>query len=130
MVKRVLGEKQTASREMAVIGQKEAEPGWPGMRLEIETSEYKGTGEEPYFHLYKAKHRSGDRKDSSITRVALTETPPSKIEDLHPIKGNPPIPKSYLKPILDWSKGKKREVNNWVNALNMWDAIQASRPSN
>jgi len=117
---------QSHLREMAVVGRMAATPKWDGMKLEIETSEYKGTGEMPHLHLYPANHKSGERS-GLITRIALTENPPETTNDLRPIKDNAEIPKDYLLPILEWSrKSNKRGVNNWQSALVVWDSIQAS----
>jgi len=108
-------------KEMAVVGRKQATPKWKGMSLEIYTSEFKGTGEEPHIHLFPAN------RENLITRIALTKEKPQKPTDLHPIKDNSPIPKDYFDPIFEWVQGtSKRGTNNWENALNIWDAIQDS----
>jgi hypothetical protein len=113
-------------KEMAVLGYKSATPKWPGMKIEVETSEYQGTGEKPHAHLYAANHKSG-HKEGLITRFELTDKHPEKPSDIKPLNGNPAIPADYVQPIFEWSQSNnKRGVNNWTNALNMWDAIQAS----
>jgi hypothetical protein len=126
-MKRTLQEKITPMKEMAVLGLVPATPKWAGMRIEIETSEYKGTGEKPHAHLYPANHKSGN-KDDLITRFELTKKRPRKPKDIHSVDNNPAIPIDYLQPIFDWSRRtNKRGINNWKFALGVWDAIQASK---
>jgi hypothetical protein len=120
---------QESLKEMAVVGFKQATPKWPGMKIEVETSEFHGTGEEAHAHLYPANHKSGDKKDL-ITRFALTDEPPETSEDVRVIKGNPPLTIDYKNAIFQWSQeNNKRGINNWIATLITWDAIQASRPS-
>ena len=53
----VLNEEIEHLQEMATIGRKEACRGLKdGMRLEVITSEYRNTGEEPHLHLFLASH--------------------------------------------------------------------------
>ena len=115
----------TPLKEIALVGRMPATSKWAGMMLEIQTSEFNATGEEPHIHLFSADHRCGD-PSGLITRIALTEKPPEKPEDIHSIKGNPPIPKDYIQPIFKWSKSTEDDVNNWKYTRFVWKAIQAS----
>lgn len=100
-----------------------------GMVIEVQTSEYQGTGEEPHFHLYPASHR--DRKGKAnnydlITRVRVTEQPPTRPDDIQAIYGNPPVPRVYQQAIYRWSRAaNKRGINNWTRILELWDGINS-----
>jgi len=123
----IFNERVTRLKEIAVVGMIPATPKWEGMKLEIETYEYSGTGEEPHVHLYTASHKTGNRNDPPITKIVLTEDSPDKVEDLHSIKDYPSIPKEYLQPILDWAKDSNRrnkKITNWESSLIIWDSIQ------
>ena len=117
--------------EMAVVGHRDADKKLPkGMKLEVETSEYHGTGEEPHMHLYPASHINRKGKANNydlITRVKVTEEPPQSPDDVVAIKNNPPVPKKYKQAIFEWSKGfSKRGFNNWDRVLEIWEAINNS----
>jgi hypothetical protein len=99
-----------------------------GMRIEVITTEYQGTGEEPHFHLFPANHSPRSGNQDLITRVALTETRPQSPEEVHQIKGNNPVPKEYQKAIFEWSQknDEKLKVNNWELTRTFWDRQAAS----
>jgi hypothetical protein len=120
-------------REMALMTLIQANPRTlpNGMRIEVITNEYQGTGEEPHFHLFPANHISRRGKANNydlITRIALTEDPPKSPEDVHEIKGNNPVPKEYKEAIFEWSQenDKKLGVNNWILTRDFWDRQAAS----
>lgn len=114
--------------EMALIGYSAKRGGFKGMKLEIISSEYKGTGEEPHIHLFPANHIDKDGKSNNhdlITRVKLTKEFPKSPNDIVAIKDNPEIQDEYKEEIYKWSQmNNKYGINNWLNALNIWDAIQ------
>lgn len=68
-------------QEMATVGRKDSCKELPkGMRIEVITSEYNGTGEEPHLHLFPASHKDKNGKANNydlITRVKVTNLPPS-----------------------------------------------------
>jgi len=102
-----------------------------GMRIEVITTENKGTGEEPHFHLFPANHVPKKGKANNydlITRVALTEEPPNQPSDVHSITGNNPVPEEYQKAIFDWSQENDEEIrlNNWKLTRVFWDKQKAS----
>ena len=120
-------------REMALMGIIQANPRMlpNGARIEVITSEYKGTGEEPHFHLFPANHKSKAGKANNydlITRVALTKELPEYENDIHSIKDNNPVPKEYQKAIFKWSKEIDEEsgLNNWKMARLFWNKQAAS----
>lgn len=120
-------------REMALMALIRANPRTipKGMRIEVITTEYKGTGEEAHFHLFPANHipRNGKANNYDlITRVALTNDIPKSPEDIYEIKGNNPVPEEYKEAIFQWSQENDKElgVNNWKLARNFWDKQAAS----
>ena len=116
-------------QEIATVGRKEASKDLPnGMRLEVITSEYQNTGEEPHLHLFPANHKDRNGKSNNydlITRVKVTDTAPaSPPQDVVAIHDNPPLTEDYKKAIYEWSKdNNKRGINNWVAVQIIWDAL-------
>jgi len=94
-------------QEMATVGRKEASKDLPnGMRLEVITSEYQNTGEEPHYQSKSDRYSSGFPQDV----VAIHD--------------NPPLTEDYKKAIYEWSKdNNKRGINNWVAVQIIWDAL-------
>ena len=115
-------------QEIATVGRKDAcKELKNGMRLEVITSEYKNTGEEPHLHLFPASHIDRTGKDNNydlITRVKVTDFQPKSPEDIVAIEDNPKVSEDYQKAIYEWSKkDNKRGVNNWVAVQIVWDAL-------
>jgi hypothetical protein len=120
-------------REMACIALIKSNPRTlpDGMRLDVITKEYKGTGEEPHFHLFPANHTARDGKANNydlITRVALPNNPPKTPNEVRAIQGNKPIPKEYQNAIYNWAREryKNLEISNWVFSRSVWDAQAAA----
>lgn len=114
--------------EMATVGRKDSNKNLPkGMRLEVITSEYENTGEEPHLHLFPATHKDRNGKANNydlITRVKVTDFQPSSKDDIVAIKDNPEVDEDYKNAIFEWSKEtNKRGVNNWVAVQIIWDAL-------
>jgi hypothetical protein len=101
------------------------------MRIEVINTEYKGTGEEPHFHLFPANHvpRKGKANNRDlITRVHITEEPPKGPRDGKARPGNSPVPREYQEAIFRWSRKRddKYKINNW-DLLNLfWERQAAS----
>ena len=119
-------------REMALMAKIEAYSKLPkGMRIDIITTEYKGTGEEPHFHLFPANHipRKGRANNYDlITRVAITENIPSQPSDIRAIAGNKDVPKEYQEAIFKWSQENDDElnINNWRLLKSFWKKMEAT----
>ena len=113
---------------MAVVGRRDADKDLPqGMRLEVVTSEYIGTGEEPHMHLYPASHKDRTGKANNydlIARVKVTENPPKNPGEVVSIKDNKAVPKEYRQAIYEWAnQSNKYGVNNWIAVKMFWEAI-------
>ena len=120
-------------REMALMALIRADPRTlpKGMRIEVITTEYKGTGEEQHFHLFPANHISRKGKANNydlITRVALPEKPPNGPEEIYAITNNPIVPKEYQRAIYEWSRSddEKTGCNNWKLTRTFWERQAAS----
>lgn len=117
-------------REMALMALVQGNPRTlpNGMRIEVITSEFKGTGEEPHFHLFPANHRTRDGRANNydlITRVAITKEIPSQPSDIHAIANNEPVPKEYQEAIYEWSQKDDEEfgLNNWRQLQLFWNKM-------
>jgi len=97
-----------------------------GMRIDIIVEE-KTAKEEPHFHLFPANHipKKGRANNYDlITRVAITEIPPSKPSEIHAITENKLVPSEFQEAIFIWSKEnvKNSKINNWKLAEKFWEA--------
>jgi hypothetical protein len=117
-------------QEMALMGKVASNKDLPkGMRIDVITTEFKGTGEEPHFHLFPANHITKNGKSNNydlITRVKITENPPNNPDSVQPIVDNPPVPKEYQKAIWEWAFQTKRGVTNWERTKIVWEAQAAA----
>ncbi len=100
-----------------------------GVIIEVITSEYKDTGEEPHFHLFPGNHKDKKGKANNydlITRVKITKELPKSKDDIVAIKDNKAVPEDYKNFIYNWSKKtNKFGFNNWLVLQNMWNSIQS-----
>ena len=123
---------QEPLREMALMALIKSNSKLPkGMRIEIITSEYQGTGEKPHFHLFPANHISRPGKANNydlITRVEITDNLPSQPSDIHAIEGNDLLSKKYQKAIFEWSQEDDDEfgINNWRVLKAFWKRMEAT----
>ena len=96
-----------------------------GMTIIIYTSNYKGSGEEPNFHLFPYISENIPNKSDLITRVKITQNIPKDTNDIVSIDGNPEVPTEYKEVILEWAKtSNKLGNNNWKFLQYMWNLNQ------
>jgi hypothetical protein len=115
-------------REMVRVFKKDTDSNLPnGFLIEMITPEFKGTGEEPHFHLFPANHidrRSKQNNYDLVSRVHITKNLPSQLEDIHAInnKKNPLLPKNYQLALFNLFKNNSKL---WEKLQDLWD-LQAN----